>query len=214
MSKVFIINGCAESGKDTFIKLFEEKQQSNYKVYNYSTIDYIRDFLQAYNIIEKTDEVRELMSSIKNGIENIQKNAINDKCIEFIEGCISKQNNFFCFIHCREPHNIEYLKTELNRKIITETILISRPDTIDKFKCSKDLNENIINYDYDYKIINDDYEDFKLDVLYFLEDQCEKIKTKEQLLLEKIYDEITKWESAFLLENDTFVELDNYISSI
>jgi len=38
-------------------------------------------------------------------------------------------------------------------------------------------------------------------------------KSKEQILLEKIYHEITKQESLFLLESETFSMLDNYISN-
>lgn len=173
MNKAFILNGVAESGKDEVYKIFKKYFKNDYTrfIFNISTIDSIRKFLADYGLIEKTNEWREGMSSIKNSIEKIDKNAINDLIIKTIEDKIFYvlTKDKFIFIHCREPHNIEYLKKELSKFVETKTILVIRPNVIGKFQCDKDDFEIISRYDYDYTFLNNDLEIFEKDIVQFIE---------------------------------------------
>ena len=148
--KIFIINGCGGSGKDTFIELFEK--QNFGRTYNISTITKIKHIAKqlGWNGL-KEEKDRKFLSDLKiawieycNGPFNEIINNIRD----IKKSTKVKNKNIFIFIHCREPNEIKAFVKKLNCK----TILIKRPGF--KIK-SNPADGNIEDYKYDHIFIND-----------------------------------------------------------
>lgn len=121
--KEFIINGCAESGKDTFIKLFAERYGNNpYTVFNYSSIDPFRAI--PYNFGwngEKTDEYRACLHYLKKASSFIDNYPI--KYLHEMRNKHTKDTDVI-FYHIREPEEIEKFIDSLEVPPIT--ILVAR----------------------------------------------------------------------------------------
>jgi len=142
--KLIVINGSAESGKDTFIELF----QGRYHAGNFSTIDPIKSamLVLGWNGI-KDDHNRRMMVELKQLWIKYNSNA----CVDYVEKvCDDNWCKYdIMFVHCREPEEITKI---VNRIANTTTLLI-------KSNRGKPLDngaDNIVDgYNYDYIITND-----------------------------------------------------------
>lgn len=147
--QVYIINGPGGSGKDTFvnyiIKKFPEK-----KIYNFSTIDAIKDILYSFGWNgEKNEITRETLSTLKSIIKNWSENIFHINFeINMIENLFkNKSYPDILFIHCREPEAIAAIKKRYNAK----TILVVR-EGIQEFHNKSD--KEVYNFNYDLIINN------------------------------------------------------------
>jgi len=178
MQKLFIIiiNGVAESGKDTFIEIFKRTYYTT--VYNFSTINKIKEIAKELGWKgTKTDKDRKFLSNLKdlwtnynngpfNYILDVVKNTIGDY---YLDEC-----NSFVFIHCREPKEIlklknYFIKMSKSRSkyngCIVKTLLLKRN--------KKNIPNNhadmyVENYNYDYIVKNNGtLEELKEQVIKF-----------------------------------------------
>lgn len=142
--KVFIINGMARSGKDTFVEFCSKHA----KVKNYSSVDYIKIIAQLLGWDGQKDErSRKFLSDLKD-----LSTEYNDGPVLKMEEQINlarKNGMDFIFLHMREPSEIAKCKKLFN----AETIFIQNPNV--PIISSNEADKNVFNYDYDYTIVND-----------------------------------------------------------
>ena len=147
MKKIFITNGSAGNGKDTFAELLNKYVS----VYKYSSIDLVKEMFEFIGISrnDKTEKKRKLLSDAKDMLT--QYDDIPFKDITSIVNDF-KNNNIeaeVLLIDIREPE-------EIARAVKTfgaEAILIDNPN-VRKIE-SNHADANVENYDYDYIIEND-----------------------------------------------------------
>lgn len=164
--KRYIINGQAQSGKNSFASKIKEKIKSN--LIHISTVDPIKEFLEEnYRVKEKTEEVRILISGIKNLLDDYDMLTNKEAC-EFCE-----YTSFdIVFIDCREPKNIEDLKNRFlaDKNTEVKTILMIRP-MHNISSCEKDDFEFVSNYKYDYVFECNDVDEVGVVADFFIESE-------------------------------------------
>ena len=110
--KVFIINGSGGVGKDTFVD-FVSKYVS---VKNVSSVDEVKHFafMLGWNG-EKDEKGRKLLSDLKDLLTEY-----DDRPFEYLKRSVEEFKNSrydeFCFLHIREPEEIQRTKEEFNAK--------------------------------------------------------------------------------------------------
>lgn len=147
MKKVYITNGSATNGKDTFAKMISKYIPT----YKYSSIDLVKTMLEFAGIPKepKTEEKRLLYSDIKDRLtkyDNIPFKDIASVVKDFKDNLIGAE---VLLIDIREPE-------EIARAVKTfgaETILVRNPNAI-KIE-SNHADRDVENYKYDYIIEND-----------------------------------------------------------
>ena len=147
MKKVFVTNGSAQNGKDSFAKLIA-KYISTYK---YSSIDLVKDMLEFAGVPKepKTEEKRLLYSDTKDRLtkyDDIPFKDVTSVVVDFKDDLIDTD---VLLIDIREPE-------EIARAVETfgaETILVRNPNA-KKIK-SNHADRDVENYKYDYIIEND-----------------------------------------------------------
>lgn len=164
MKKIFVINGSANSAKDTFVETIQDHLTTGiFQIHNISTVDWLRDFAHKIGGKEKTNEVRNFMKDIKESGDNNFDYSFKYVKEKIDEGSVLD----IYFIHCREPEKIDRFKKELKAK----TILVRR-EGIDIPTNSSD--QNVENYEYDYIIENNGtLEEFKLKAEEFFVNKIE-----------------------------------------
>lgn len=158
--QIFITNGMARCGKDTFAKLLDEFVPT----LKYSSIDKVKEIAKLCGWSgAKTERDRKFLSDLKlltTEYSNMPFKAIKAQVQEFIlSGVYSVM-----LIDIREPEEIEKAKIAFEAK----TILIenNRVKHID----SNMADANVFNYTYDYVIQNNGtLEEFKENVKDFYE---------------------------------------------
>jgi hypothetical protein len=164
----FIINGAARSGKDTFIKLFEDllnQKNSDYKIISVSSVDYIKSIARLYfDWDDKKDEKgRQLLSDLKDATTKYN-NLSFFKVLESVNNFNDTHNNSISFIHWREPEEIDKLKDQLKN---SHSILIRRNN---KEIYMNHADQNVENYNYDFIFDNNKSIDaFRYKILSFIE---------------------------------------------
>lgn len=147
MKKVFITNGSAENGKDSFAE-FVGKYISTYK---YSSIDLVKEMFEVAGVTkdDKTEKKRILWSDGKDLLtwyDDIPFKDITSIVTDFKNNKIETE---VLLIDIREPE-------EIARAVETfgaETILVRKPDA--KKIESNHADRDVENYKYDYIIEND-----------------------------------------------------------
>lgn len=142
--QIFIINGNACSGKDTFVSLVSKYEPT----INFSSVDKVKEIARIIGWDgKKTEKDRKFLSDLKilcTEYNDMPFNSMKNKVEEFLNSNYYK----FLFLHIREPLDIERAKKEFNAR----TILIKR-DSI-KHITSNMADANVFNYDYDIVIEN------------------------------------------------------------
>lgn len=143
---IFIINGVAQSGKDTFVQYLKDNY-CNY-IRNISTVDWVKHFCQIeYNINpnEKSLCNRAIWQNEKQSHKNYIFYNITNK--------INRYAHLIYFIHSREPEEIEkYKQTYKN----CYSLFIDRPNIDIPDNISDELAyKSLVNYKYDIIINND-----------------------------------------------------------
>jgi hypothetical protein len=147
--KIFVINGYATAGKDTFCYYVQDcaRQDGVIDIHIMSTIDNIKQL--AMDMLgwngEKNEKSRKMLCNLKNLLTEW-----NDLPYQNISKMIHNlyiQDATALFIHCREPEEIQRFVDDFK----AETIFIDRKtDT----KFNNDADKNVENYSYDYIIDN------------------------------------------------------------
>lgn len=147
MKKVYVTNGSAENGKDSFAD-FVGKYISTYK---YSSIDLVKEMFEVVGVSkkEKTEKKRKLWSDGKDLLteyDDIPFKDITSIVTDFKNNLIDAD---VLLIDIREPD-------EIARAVETfgaETILVRNPNA--KKVTSNHADRDVENYNYDYIIEND-----------------------------------------------------------
>lgn len=176
---VFIINGYPGSGKDTFVNMvteygvhynkyekFKGSLNQGYLTINSSTVDIIKKVAKELGWNgEKTPEARKFLADLKklsvdfNDFPNKKlisdiKAARNTKVVRAEDGYVFSKtfdSHFkFWFIHCREPEEIDKLKSQIGEDCFTIFVLREKHEG----NLSNDADKNVENYNYDYYIDN------------------------------------------------------------
>lgn len=141
---VFIINSSGGVGKDTLINIVSKY----YLTINVSTIDIVRKAGNMLGCINKTEDDRQFLSKLKELADEYYKHSINYVMQQYESFINSKYN--IMFIHCREPHNIDEIKSHIPN---CKTLLVTNKNV--KHINSNKSDGNVYKYNYDYTINND-----------------------------------------------------------
>jgi hypothetical protein len=162
-TKVIIINGTPTAGKDTFINFAAKycNAEESTNIFNISSVDLIKEMLVGFGWNgEKTDDIREIISKIK----QIWINAQNGATMFLINNIINihaqhqaEDNIIFC--HVREPEEIDKLYQAFKGfdivGIDVMTLFIVRKGIDIASTNDADNIDVIFNYHYDTVIKND-----------------------------------------------------------
>lgn len=145
--KVFILNGAATAGKNTFANFVDEIVP----VCHYSYVDFARYMLEdiGVDINAKTDKLRTLICNVNNDLEDyddIPFKDCEDIYKDFINGNIEAD---ILFIDCREPKKIERMKKAFNAK----TVFVKS----NKINIATNIADKAVDekYTYDFYINNE-----------------------------------------------------------
>lgn len=152
--KIIIINGTPTSGKDSFVEFAKE---GDYKVYNFSTIDYIKGkALELGWDGQKDERGRRFLSDLKDALSRYDdipfKKVVNEiKTILYkYDQFEQPTDNLVFFVHSREPEDIQKWKELTNAK----TLFLRRPAAED-IEHNNHADKEVFDYDYDYEFSND-----------------------------------------------------------
>ena len=147
MKKIYVTNGSAKNGKDSFAE-FLGKYVS---VYKYSSIDLVKEMFETVGISKdnKTEKKRKLWSDGKDLLtqyDDIPFKDITSIVTDFKNNRIDSE---ILLIDIREPEDIARVVKEFG----AETILIRNPNV--RKIVSNHADRDVENYEYDYIIEND-----------------------------------------------------------
>jgi hypothetical protein len=161
--QIFVINGMATSGKDSFVDMVNEFEP----VYNVSSVDIIKSMAQCIGWNgSKTEKDRKFLSDLKRlcGEYNDSPFTYLIRCVVLFKNHDAKK---LMFVHIREPEEIKRFAERFGAK----TILVKN----DKVKniTSNMADANVYNYEYDYIIENNGtLIDLKEKAKHFVEEVC------------------------------------------
>lgn len=142
--QVFIINGSAGVGKDTFISYIST---TDVALINYSSIDKVKEIAKAVGWLgKKTEKDRKFLSDLKQlctFYNDMPFNDLKEKVERFQEDATA-----ILFLHIREPEEIERAKKAFNAK----TVLVKR-DSVRQI-VSNSSDKRVLEYQYDITIDN------------------------------------------------------------
>lgn len=170
---IYVINGSARSGKDTFCSMVSKFTGESYtKVF--STVDYVKQVARDFGWNgEKTPRARKFLSDLKDLLtewDDIPFRDVRRKICEAIEdwdyyGVDS--NNCAVFIMCREPEEIKKFVDRMDAR----TILVRRKEAEDR-SASNHADAEVLNYNYDIEIENNGtLKDLAFEALKFIENE-------------------------------------------
>lgn len=150
--QIFIINGNAGVGKDTFVKLVSIEMNDNLKrfhtVVNFSSVDKVKEIAKEIGWDgKKTEKDRKFLSDLKILISDycdMPFTSMKNKVEEFLKN----DEGEVMFLHIREPEEIKRAVKEFNAK----TILLVRNSV--QHITSNIGDKNVFNYKYDFVIEN------------------------------------------------------------
>lgn len=169
--QIFVINGSAGVGKDTFVDAVEralEDINKEYWVENYSSVTRVKQIAEScgWNSEVKTEKDRKFLSDLK--LLLTEYNDLPFKDLGYVvEGFLHDgfENSKLLFLHIREPEEIAKAERAFNAK----TILIKRNSV--KHITSNMGDENVYNYDYDIIVENNGtFEDLQETARLFVSD--------------------------------------------
>ena len=147
IKKVYITNGSAGNGKDSFAELL-----SKYiSVFKYSSIDLVKEMFETVGIGKdnKTEKKRKLWSDGKDMLTKYDDIPFKDITSVVNDFKNNKIESEVLLIDIREPEEIQRAVKTFNAK----AILIHNPNV--EHIVSNHADANVKNYKYDYVIEND-----------------------------------------------------------
>ena len=163
VKKIFIINGPATSGKDTFVSMVSAIVPSM----NYSSVELVKEAALLLGWKGgKEDKDRRFLSDLKD-LTSHYSTAIVDSMRKKAEDFLSNDIHNFLFLHIREPKEIKRMAWELDAK----TILVLRNGVMPNL--SNFADANVLKYEYDIVINNSGtLGDLKEEAQRFVEEYC------------------------------------------
>lgn len=170
---IYVVNGSARSGKDTFCSMVSKFMGENYtKVF--STVNYVKKVARDFGWNgEKTPRARKFLSDLKDLLtewDDIPFKDVQRKSREALEDwdCYGvDSNNCAIFIMCREPEEIK----KIVRRLGARTILVRRKEAEDA-STSNHADAEVLNYNYDIEIENNgSLKDLAFEALKFIENE-------------------------------------------
>lgn len=166
MIKLIVINGSAECGKDEFINYIKEYlEPKGIEVVNTSTIDPTKTALKVlgWDGETKNEETRKAMAYLKRISIKLFDGPFKYIVGEIELNSLTLNKNFFCFVHCREPEEIEKLVNYYKKTCVTLLIRGKRG------KAFKNGSDDVVeNYNYDVVIENNKtLDDLKNEAIHF-----------------------------------------------
>jgi len=151
MSKLIIINGVAEAGKDTFVNFIDMLSKNGIR--KISTIDQVKRFCEKYMGVEiepKTDKKRKLWNDMR-----IAMTAYDDRIFRYVAAEISAiwthSPEKIITVMCREPEEIQKYKNKFKEKC--EAVLIVNEKKQENIP-NNEADQGVFNYKYDWHIYN------------------------------------------------------------
>ena len=165
---IFIINGAAGSGKDSFVdyvKILSKEFVETGDVVNFSSVDEIKKVAKNLGWTGQKDEKdRKFLSDLKSLTTKYCDFSFKSM-IHVVSDFLKSLNESILFLHIREPEEIERAKIAFNAK----TLLITRIG-VTPIK-SNNSDAKVHDYKYDVVIRNDqDLEALKTTAAIFLSD--------------------------------------------
>lgn len=146
-TKIIAINGPPRSGKNTFVDFCEDVDLGLY-VSQISSVDHVKHLATTWGWDgSKTPRNRQHLSNLKDMLEE-WGDIPNKKIEEYISRLSFFNTPQILFVHVREPHNIQQLKTKYNA--ITILVVNSRVEQ----ETSNHADEDVYCFEYDYVIDN------------------------------------------------------------
>lgn len=151
--KVIVINGHAESGKSTFVKMCAEYKGAD--VYEFSMVDAAKAMARLidWDESQKSPKDRKFLSDLKDLIDSYK-----DASYEYVKYQIHNhvlphdiQGQRVVFIHAREAEDIKRLVEEFNARA-----LVIRRKFVESNPASNHADSNWWTYSYDYTVDNND----------------------------------------------------------
>lgn len=170
---IYVINGSAGSGKDTFCNMVSRFMGENF-VRIFSTVDIIKEIaLEIGWDGEKTPRARKFLSDLKDLLTDWDDIPFKDisKKVSIAENDWESYgidvSKCALFIMCREPQEIKKLVDHFGAR----TILMRRQETEDK-SASNHADAEVLNYKYDIEIENNgSLKDLAFTTLKFIEQE-------------------------------------------
>lgn len=151
--KVIVINGHAESGKSTFVKMCAE--YPNADVYEFSMIDAAKAMARVidWDESQKNPRDRKFLSDLKDLID-----LYSDASYEYVKYQIENHvlphdinGERVIFVHAREPQDITRLVNDFNART-----LVIRRKSVETIRLDNHADSNWWVYSYDYAVDNND----------------------------------------------------------
>lgn len=151
--KVIVINGHAESGKSTFVKMCAEYKGAD--VYEFSMVDAAKAMARLidWDESQKSPKDRKFLSDLKDLIDSYK-----DASYEYVKYQIHNhvlphdiQGQRVVFVHAREAEDIKRLVEEFNART-----LVIRRRFVENNPSSNHADSNWWAYSYDYTVDNND----------------------------------------------------------
>lgn len=170
---IYVINGSAGSGKDTFCDMVSRFMGENF-VKVFSTVDIIKEIaLEVGWNGEKTPRARKFLSDLKDLLTDWDDIPFKDisKKVSIAENDWESYgidtSKCALFIMCREPQEIKKLVERLGAR----SILVRRQEAEDK-SASNHADAEVLNYKYDIEIENNGtLKDLAFTALKFIEEE-------------------------------------------
>lgn len=151
---IVVVNGYPRSGKDEFVNLCKETKIGY--VYNFSTINFVKRIARECGWDgTKTLENRKFLSDLKDLLTKWDDIPFKDVRLEIslalneIRTYGLDENKLVCFVHVREPKEIQKFKDRLN----AQTLCIRRA-SVENNETSNHADAEVYNFDYDFYIDN------------------------------------------------------------
>lgn len=162
-TKVVIINGAPQSGKDTFATLAQAycNDDESANVLNLSSVEPIKEALEIFGWDgDKTEDIRDLIAGIKKiwiDAQNGPTMFMMNNILEWHKTNVGEDNIVFC--HIREPEEIKKLVDALTGMDImgidvTTLLVVRNGQQVDTDRDS-DNPDIIVDYDYAHIMYND-----------------------------------------------------------
>lgn len=168
MKQIFVINGEAGCGKDTFVSLCDEVMKDcdyNHFVKNVSMVDKVKEIAKIVGWDGKKDpKSRKFLSDLKDLCD--EYNQMSYRAVEDeIDSFLMDSTSGIMFIHAREPKDIERICEDFD----AYSLVIVRHNY--STNPSNHTDMNVYDYDYNYVVTNpgDSKENFKADAIRFLD---------------------------------------------
>lgn len=143
MKKVFVINGPARTGKDTFINICRQLLANRMGVFTFSAVDEVKEYLkveEGWDGVTKDAYWRLRMYEVK-----MRMVAENDRPTRYlVEGIETSPDNSVVFLHIREPEEIVKLLQHYPEAM---TIHLSS-EGVDLYENPADSNTQLIDYNF------------------------------------------------------------------